>query len=286
MRLELDCLSCLMQQSLAVARAAAADEPDLQRKVLQAWAQGVAGLNDADFERTAPDIAGDLYALVPRITGCDDPYQEHKKRANARMLELLPMMREQVHASPEPLRAALGFSIVGNYLDAGAPHQGDLEGEIRTDPRTHIADGAYREFLERVGGGTDVLMIGDNCGEIVADTLVVEELKKLGCEVTYAVRGGYVLNDATVTDAEQVGMAGLCPICNSGAVSPGAVPERCTGVFNTRFQQASLVVSKGQGNFESLEGLRPGVWFAFKAKCNLITSYLDVPLGASLFVER
>ena len=226
MRLELDCLSCLMQQSLAVARAAASNDPGLQRKVLQAWAERVAALGDADFDRTAPDIAGDLYALVPQITGCDDPYQEQKKRANTRMLELLPMMREQVEQSPEPLRAALGYSIVGNYLDAGAPHQGDLESEIRTDPRAHIADASYRAFMSSIGGGTDVLMIGDNCGEIVADTLVVEELKKLGCEVTYAVRGGYVLNDATEKDAAQVGMAGLCPHLQfRGGVSPARCPS-------------------------------------------------------------
>ncbi len=286
MLLELDCLSCLMQQSLAVGRAAAAQDSALQRKVLQAWAEHVAALKDADFQRTAPDVAADLYALVPKLTGCDDPYKEHKKRANARMLDLLPMMREQVEQSPEPLRAALGYAIVGNYLDAGAPHKGDLDSEIRIDPRSHIADDNYREFLQRLGSGTDVLMIGDNCGEIVADTLVVRELQKLGCDVTYAVRGGCVLNDATVFDAEHVGMADLCTICDSGSMAPGAVPRLCTDEFRARFHQASLVVSKGQGNFESLEGLRSGVWFAFKAKCDLITRYLDVPMGASLFVER
>lgn len=286
MRLELDCLSCLMQQSLAVGRVAAADDPGVQRKVLQAWAQNVAALQDADFDRTAPDVAADLYALVPGLTGCHDPYREHKERANARMLELLPMMREQVENSPEPLRSALGYAIVGNYLDSGAPHQGDLEAEIRTDPRAHIADDAYQAFLQRLGSGTDLLMIGDNCGEIVADTLVVRELQKLGCSVTYAVRGGFVLNDATVRDAELVGMSELCAVCDSGSIAPGAVPRLCTEEFKTHFQQASLIISKGQGNFESLEGLRPGVWFAFKAKCNLISRYLDVPLGASLFVER
>lgn len=286
MRLELDCLSCLIQQSLAVAREAAADDPSLQRDVLQAWARRIAALEEADFERTAPDIAAELYAFVPKLTGCGDPYQEHKERANVRMLELLPMMREQVERSPEPLRAALGYAIVGNYLDAGAPHKGDLESEIRIDPRTHIADESYRNFLQRIGRGSDVLMIGDNCGEIVADTLVVRELQKLGCEVVYAVRGGCVLNDATVRDAEHVGMAALCPIIDSGSTAPGAVPGLCTDAFNARFNEASLVLSKGQGNFEALEGLRPEVWFAFKAKCDLISRFLDVPLGASLFLRR
>lgn len=286
MQLELDCLGCLINQSLAVARLAAADAPHVQRKILQTWAARVAALEDADFQRTAPDIAGDLYTLVSEVTGCEDPYYAYKQRANSRMLELLPMMREQVRQSPEPLRAALGFSIIGNYLDAGAPYQGDLEGEMRMDPRTHIADAAYQAFRCRLDGGADVLVIGDNCGEIVADTLLVSELQKLGCEVTYAVRGGCVLNDATLSDAEQVGMTALCSVCDTGLVAPGAVPERCSDGFNTLFDQAALVISKGQGNFEALEGLRPGVWFAFKAKCDLITSYLDVPLGTSLFVER
>jgi uncharacterized protein with ATP-grasp and redox domains len=156
----------------------------------------------------------------------------------------------------------------------------DLEKELDevADSVSPAVLGALRKRLVK---GASVLILGDNTGEIVLDTLLVRELTGLGCDVTYAVRSRPVLNDATMVDARAVGMTELCSVVESGVDTPGTVLSRCTPEFIERMRKSDVILSKGQGNFEALDGLWPGVFCAFKVKCPRIARKTGLEFGAS-----
>lgn len=293
MQMHVECLPCFLAQGLRAARKCT-DDPGLQRRLLQAWAERIADITDEDFAAPPPALARELYALGRELTACDDPFLRDKQQANTRIRELLPRLENIVENHGEPLRAALAVAIVGNFIDSGVPKHFDWEAALRDlepdnqqhGPTPDIPDNAdFDSFLEAAAPGATVLILGDNAGEIGLDTLLVRELTKRGCRVTYAVRGVPVLNDATEEDARFFGMHELCRLTTSGVDSPGTVLSRCAPEFIEEMRAADVLLSKGQGNFESLHGSWPDVFYAFKAKCRVVCELLDAPLGTSIFMR-
>lgn len=284
MNTALDCMPCFMKMAIRDARLACPGDEAMQHDIVIAWGRM---LGELDFNAPPPDIARHLSDLVRAKTGCGDLYYDDKQEANARVLELLPEIKAMVVAEREkiggdPLALALELAIIGNYIDRGVDLEVDWEAELES-----VTDSIDSEILENFKllavSGAKILMLGDNTGEIVLDMLLVEELQRLGCQVTYAVRSKPVINDATMADAEAVGMTKLCAVVESGVDTPGTVIERCLPEFVERMRDADLILSKGQGNFESLEGIWPGVFCAFKVKCRRVSKDSGLLLGSSAF---
>ncbi|WP_207259563.1 ARMT1-like domain-containing protein [Desulfovibrio sp. Huiquan2017] len=276
----LECMPCFKRMAIREARIACPNDPALREEIVARWE---ALLPQLDMDEPPPAIARRLAELVRDISGCTDLYAEDKRAANAFVLGLLPSLEERVEArrsSGDPLSLALELAIIGNYIDRGVELDFDLEKEL-----AHVAESVSPEvlnaFRKRVEPGASVLILGDNTGEIVLDTLLVRELTRLGCEVTYAVRSRPVLNDATMDDAVAVGMTALCPVVESGVDTPGTVLSRCTPSFIERMRASDVILSKGQGNFEALDGVWPGVFCAFKVKCPRIARKTGLRFGAS-----
>jgi hypothetical protein len=278
----LDCLPCLLKQALYGARLVAPDNPTAHREAMMAWSDAFSGL---DLDRSPPDLAADLYKMLAATTGESDPFAGHKAESNRRALALEPRMAEIVAAAADPLETALAVAVIGNYVDPGAPHQADFEEALASEPLSGLDKPVLGELRETAKGGGRIVILGDNCGEIVLDKLLVRELSRLGARVTFAVRGGPVLNDATLEDAHGVGMADLCQVVSSGSDAPGTVLSRCSPEFLKLLGAADAVVSKGQGNFEALFQEVPGVFFAFKVKCPVVAGQLGSGQGSTIFAR-
>ena len=272
-----------MKMAVNEVRLACPDNSALQHQIVKSWG---AELSLLDFSQPPPAIARHLNKMVRRMTGCGDLYAEDKKEANAWVLSLLPELKERLAAETvsqgDPLGLALEFAIIGNYIDRGVDLEFDLEEEVATVAGA-ISPDVLHEFKDLATSGAKVLILGDNTGEIVLDMLLVEELKRRGCVVTYVVRSFPVLNDATMKDAEAVGMTALCPVVESGVDTPGTVLERCTPEFLEQMREADVVLGKGQGNFEALAGHWPGIFCAFKVKCRRVAAETGLEVGASAF---
>jgi uncharacterized protein with ATP-grasp and redox domains len=281
-----ECLPCFMRQALNVAKLVAPEDQGLQRQLVRAFARH---LGEADLDRPPPDVAGDLYPLALEVTGCADPYLKIKLRSNERVLELLPGLEKAVDRASDPLRAALALAVAGNLIDYGTGHSYDWEKAlteaVNEDFAKSFAIDDYARFAAEAQN-TRVLVIGDNAGEIVLDTLLVRQLQGKGCQVTYAVRGKPILNDALMEDAEAAGMTSLCRVMDSGTDAPGAVLRRCAPAFVQEMRETDVVLSKGQGNYEALENNRLGVYYAFKAKCAVVARQLGVEEEAGIFRYR
>lgn len=214
-----------------------------------------------------------------RKPGNGDPYREVKERMNARALEQLPACREMVARAEDPDEMAARIAVLGNRLDSGARERmgdeglGDVLGNVSGIPLV----GDVAAFFRAADEAEEILYLADNAGEIVFDALLLERLPRK--KVTVAVRGGPVLNDALRADARVAGIDRLVPVISNGSDIPGTVPGECGEEFLEKFGRADLIVSKGQGNFETLCGVRAPIWFLFSVKCGLVAAEAGARVG-------
>ncbi|VAW34867.1 DUF89 protein CxxC subfamily [hydrothermal vent metagenome] len=266
MRTSLECLVCFMRQALVAARLSSQD-PEVQRRVMDEVGRLLAAL---DLDRSAPENAVGVYRLIADITGVRDPYAELRKTSNEFALGLRDAVRQQVESAADPLYTALRFAVAGNIIDYGAGHGFDAAATMAgcLEQKPLIDDFvALERDLER---GPDILYLADNSGEIVFDGLLIEQLQARGCKVTLAVRGDIILNDVTLRDVKECGLDRLCPVITNGTGCPGTPLDSCSPEFRKRFAGADLIMSKGQGNFETLSEVAAPIYFLLTVKCSLV----------------
>jgi len=171
------------------------------------------------------------------------------------------------------------LAIAGNSMDLALATELS-EARLRASVMGSLNEplnGDIEEFERAVAQATKILYLTDNAGEIVFDRLLIEQLPR--DRVTAAVRGAPVINDATMADAEVAGITALVPVIDNGSDAPGTLLADCSELFRRHFEEADLIISKGQGNFETLrESCRP-IFFLLRAKCSAVAEDLGCPLG-------
>ncbi len=276
----LDCIPCLVRQGLEAARNATSDgrvHEQIVRDVLRMAA-------DMDLELPPPYLSQAINRRVRELTGIEDPYRAVKRTFNRLAVEALPELADLVRQAPDPLLAAVRCAIGANAIDlgvGGALAESDVREALRGSPREPV-HGDLEEFRRALVDAREILYLADNAGEIAVDRLLVEEV---GPErVTVAVRGAPVLNDATLADAEEVGMGDLVEVIDNGSDAPGTILADCSEAFRQRFRRADLIIAKGQGNFETLSGNESRVAFLFKVKCAVVSRQVGLTVGSHALV--
>jgi uncharacterized protein with ATP-grasp and redox domains len=274
----LDCMPCYVRQALDAVRLAT-DEVVIQEKVLREILQQTAVM---DRGTSTVAMGQRIHRLVRELTGRSDPYRELKDRFNNLALSLMPEMRRLVAAADNPLETAVRLAIAGNIIDFGvnaAVEDSHLHESIEFALKVPLL-GDIDVFAQAVSDAESILYLADNTGEIVFDSLLVEMLEN----VTVAVRGGPVINDATMCDAEVAGLTKITRVIDNGNDAPGTILDDCSPEFQQEFEKASLVIAKGQGNYESLIDNQKHIAFLLRAKCNVISHNIGCDLGS--FVLR
>ncbi len=218
-------------------------------------------------------------------------YKAIKKQYNDLVLEMENDLRLEIEKAEDPLAKALIMSRIGNYIDFGAMNHVDQSEFMALFENTEMrADDAkvYEAFLKDCEKGKTFLLVCDNCGEIVADKLMIEQLKKRFPQLTVRalVRGAEVLNDATEEDARYVGLDRVAEIVSNGEAIAGTVydmmPHKAKEILDT----SDVILAKGQGNYESMSGRGRHVYYAFLCKCDLFTTRFQVPKLTGIFIEE
>ena len=231
-------------------------------------------LAEADYDQSPPALGREMARVIRDALHTRDPYREIKAKYNRLVLELYPKFSRMVERSGDPVDLALRLAIAGNVIDFGAQVQPDVMGTVKRIMRTPLAIDDS-EFLRRdLAHSTRLLVVGDNCGEIVFDRLLLQTLHHPGA--TYAVRGGAVLNDATFEDAETVGISSVARLITTGDDAPGVVWSTASQEFRDQLLSADVVIAKGQGNLEGLLEVRHNIYFLLMVKCDPIAHHLGV----------
>lgn len=241
-------------------------------------------MSESDFDKPAPFIARDIHAFLRNELGCDDLYADAKKQDNDRIISLLPEFTKAIQIDSYPLVAALKLAIAGNIIDLGTNHGMDHSEVIENAISRELAVDDSSELLSQIQNANNFLYLCDNAGEIVFDKLFLDTLFKGEIldrsKVTLAVRGEPIINDATLEDAKYIGLVQDYNVISNGDRAPGTCIEFTSEEFNQIFNNADFIISKGQGNFESLSSNKDkNIFFLLMAKCSLVADQLGVDVG-------
>jgi len=269
----LDCYPCFLRQALDAARMAGADERQ-QKAVLD---QVLDLLGQVDPSSTPPEIGYQVHRIVRQEVGDGDPYRAVKARSTRKALALYPRLKTLLAEADDPLDVAMRLSIAGNIIDLGPAHEYDLGDAVERVLVQPFAIDDRAAFHEALAGTDQVLYLADNAGETVFDRLLIEALN---VPVVYAVKGGPILNDATAEDARAAGMDRRATVVSTGSDAPGTILRLCSAGFRRLYEEARLLIAKGQANYETLSAEGPRVFFLLQTKCPIIARDVGVPVGS------
>lgn len=228
---------------------------------------------NAPEDATTPVIVADIRVLIQKYFDITDSYEAEKKHYNKLMLDSEDVLEQMIASADEPLKEALRFARIGNYIDFGALNEvkektlAELFAESENDTVNETEWAALKADLQKA---KTLVYLTDNCGEIVADKLFIKEIQKVypQLEVTVIVRGQDVLNDATMEDAKAVGLTEIVKVTGNGSAIAGNSLGYISAEAEELIRTADVVISKGQGNFESLNGCGLNIYYLFLCKCD------------------
>ncbi len=268
-----DCVPCVFRQVLRASRRLTHDEDELFAVLTRAMDL----LRDRIRHGTPADLTTDALRAVSDHFGVEDLYAEERHRTNRIMLKLEPELRKLIEYSREPLDTALKLAAAANMIDFGVYDEVDVNATLEKTMTISFAVDHTDHLVRDLARSKKLLCLVDNSGEIVADKLLLETIRHKN---TWAgVRAAPMLNDATLADAKEVGLDTVAKIISNGSKRLGTVLEDCSAAFKRCFNQADVIIAKGQANFESLEHVDRPIYFIMTAKCDLVARQLGVRLG-------
>jgi len=291
MRTYLECIPCFYRQALDAAQIAGADEL-IQKKIIDELSQLIPNFS---LETAPPEMGREIYSLVGKISGVKDPFKEIKENSNKFALKLYPELKKEIENSEDRLLAAAKLSIIGNIIDYGAKNSLNVaeeidylfQGNFIINNKNNSTTFKYNQFKEALNKVDTIIYLADNAGEVVFDRLLIEELvKELGKEVIYVVKGKPIINDALIEDAIFCGVNKVTKITSSGSDAPGTILKYCSPEFMKLYQDAELIISKGQGNYEALSEEDKSIFFLLRAKCPVIAEDVGCRVGDMVLVGR
>lgn len=240
---------------------------------------------------TAPLIYSKINAILEKRFDVGDPFYAQKRHYNQFLMRKEMEIVKRIQNADDQLMSALQFAMIGNLIDFGAMDAVDekqLENLIDQAGEQKLDGQTMKDFREELELGHKLVYLTDNAGEIVFDKILIQTIQSLYPEVKIQVivRGGVALNDALMEDAEEVGLTEIVPVMGNGTKIPGTQ----LGVINPEAQEAidsaDFILSKGQGNFESLSETGRNYYFLFLCKCQLFVDRFQMKQFEGIFMKE
>jgi hypothetical protein len=255
----------------------APDDMELHGEILK---KVLAEVMNVEMSTPPPVVTEKIHSIIKKMTGNIDPYKSVKDKFNNEALKLYPLLQQYVKESDNPFRTVVKLAVAGNIIDFGhRPTTDDL----------HLLD-SVNEILEQdmfldnieilkqeISKATKILYLGDNAGEIVFDKLFIEFI--MPANIIFAVRKDPIINDVTLEDAQFVGLTDIVKVIDNGAGVPGTYLPYCSQELKSHFESADLIISKGQGNYETLNAEKGNIFFLLRAKCGCIAKEIGCELN-------
>lgn len=277
MRSSLDCIPCFLRQALEAGRQISHDE-DL---IGQALRRILTKVSDFDLNLSPPQMGQEIHRILRQEVGCDDPYRQIKQDSTEIALSLIPKARRQIAQSDNAFESAVRLAIAGNILDFALLSVWDddkIKQSFAKAQKQPVDTQVIEQLRQNLNHANNVLILADNAGETVLDRLLIEHLPQ-HLEVTYAVKGSPVINDAVKADAIEAGVNKFAQVIDNGTDAPGTLLGQCSASFIQQFNAADIVIAKGQANFETLNTADREIYFLTQIKCPVIAKAYDYQVG-------
>ncbi|MDD5758220.1 MAG: ARMT1-like domain-containing protein [Desulfobulbaceae bacterium] len=286
MKTSSECIPCFLRQAKYAANLTSSD-PHLQTAILNQVEDYLATL---DMERSPPLNSIGLYNIITQVSGNPDPFANLKQQSNDLALALRPKIKMLIQQSESPFFAAILFAIAGNIIDYGSQQDFDLDNALHQCLKKHPLINDYAALRHDLSHAKTVLYLADNCGEIVFDSLFIDQLS---APVTIVVKSGPIINDATIDDATYCGLDKTYTVIANGTSCPGTPIGFCAKEFERLFTEADVIISKGQGNFETLSEVQRPIYHLLTIKCPVVGRHAaetkkypgQIPTGAALLMR-
>ncbi len=287
MKASVECYPCLLSQILRTSELCGLD--GAEKKEVMNFALNTMAHLPADIYPHEIVVAVNEHIKSTYCSTDDsfDPYFDLKNQTREIAETFYLSIEQKIDQAPDPLEMAVKCAALGNIIDFGAKSHGnlDVKNELEKIDTLEFAIYDYELFIERLKKARLILYLGDNVGEDIFDKVFITEIKKKypDKKIIFAVRDQPVINDVTLVDARAIGMDQLVETISSGSIYPGTILSKTTEKFQQLFRISDLVISKGQGNFETLcNEDHPGLFFFLRAKCEKVAKYLDVDLKSMI----
>ena len=269
------CYQCHLRRTVELASPHADEQTltDLSKALMQLYLTFPTELSSPNLGPAAVELLEKYAGLKP------DRLRPEMDASNRFVLERLDGIRARIEKAGDPVYAALQFAVLGNYLDFAA-----LQGQVSFDKLDEMLDkalempldpGVVARFRAELESGRKLLYLTDNAGEIGFDRVLGEILQKHypHLQITFCVRGGPAHNDATREDASAVGVP--FPVIDNGNTVPGTKLELLGADARQAMSEADVILSKGQGNVETLLGCGYNIYYLFLVKCSRFIQLFD-----------
>ena len=220
----------------------------------------------------------------------DDQYIEEKEMSNRFVMERFDTIASIAETADDPVLAGLQLAILGNYMDFAAL-QGQvsfekLEQMLRDALKMPLDMQVYEAMRQDLQKGKKLLYLTDNAGEIGMDRIFAQEIHKAypHLEITFCVRGGLTVNDATREDAAFVGIP--FPVIDNGNLVSGTQLDMLSAEAKEAMDSADIIISKGMANTETLYGSGYPIYYAFLIKCARFVQEFGKPLLTPMLVKE
>ena len=257
-----------------------------QEKVIKAFEDDFA----KNELKTAPEYAELIFKEFSKLTGIDDPYKEIKNNSNIEAQKLIVGIEAELSKKLSGLKKFIELAIIGNVIDYGAFKEVHIGQFINKALLASYFKFDIAELEKDLNETKTVLYIADNAGEIIFDRLLLEHIHSLGKNITVAVRGGPVINDVTFADAEFAKLYDFAEVISTGSRIPGILLNKCSKEFVNKYMEVDMVISKGQGNFETLycmETQKPKkLYHLFVVKCPTVARFIGAKVNDKVLMGQ
>lgn len=287
MKADATCVNCLYAQQYERVKGHGDEQKKTEYlcRVMRLIADGV----QADV--TAPVIYAQIQAAFDRVFGVETHYTQEKSYYNRLIMAQEGAVRERIARAQDPVEAAMCISRAANYIDftVGGSVNEDLLGQLLLQAQEHPLDPVeYAHLKDDLKRARNLVYLTDNCGEVVLDKLVVEQLRAHYPEVnlTVLVRGMEAMNDATMDDARECGLCEAAKCVGNGTNATGTPLPDISLEARDLLYGADVLIAKGQGNFETLHGSGLNLYYLFLCKCDRFTDLFHVPRNTGMLVNE
>lgn len=286
MKLTYECLVCMTKQIIK-ATTMSTDDTSIQEKIIKNLFRE---FSEITFDESAPYLGRKINKCINNELSIFDPYEKIKKDCNALADDLCKELNleQLIDNSKSPIDTACRLAIAGNIIDFSA-HDNISDEHIKEIIIMCLNENIYgstaQKLMEYVNKSKRILYLGDNAGEIVFDKLLINELPRE--KITYVVKKEPIVNDATMKDAIDVKMTDLVRVIDNGSDSQGTIFSLCSEEFIKEFEEADLIISKGQANYETLSDIKnKKIFYLFKAKCAPVANFAKCKEGSLVMLEN
>jgi len=252
---------------------------DIQKRAMKDFLLFLSHLNYSD---SPPVISKYYHEEIKKLLNNKDPYYDKKRFYNQKILSEYDNFRSLINKTNNSVRATFMLTLAGNIIDFGPNQNFNIEETLHNALKETLYIDHYNKLINDIYRSSLILYITDNAGEIVFDKMFIEKILELNMvsrdKIVAVTRGGPVINDATIEDAQDVGLTEIVKVIDTGDCAPGIILENTSEEFREYFHTADLIISKGQGNYETLHSTNnKNIYFLLIAKCPLIADILKVP---------